>query len=257
MSKLNLDYAEMISDFPVCLSIGNIRKPKLKDIFSISFSKFTMYEFIMRLTPEIYYSDLKKDSALNGESKGKTLFDIILTDKDLRMAFAEIFDFFFEEKVEFNEDFQYFLIFDKNENNNVIGAITPENIDDILDILQQICCIQDKHKKDQRKYKNDLARKLMEKMDKAAAEQQKQKKADLNLTIPNLISAVSNIHPSLNYLNVFELTIFQLMDAFNRIQSNILFEIDSTRVSVWGDEKNTFDVTNWYKNYFERKQDDA
>ena len=79
------------------------------------------------------------------------------------------------------------------------------------------------------------------------------KKADINLSIPNIISSISNMHPSLNYMNVWDLTVFQLLDAFNRLQANVMYDIDCTRVSVWGDEKKTFDVSLWYKNNYDNK----
>ena len=44
---------------------------------------------------------------------------------------------------------------------------------------------------------------------------------------------------------------FQLLDAFNRMQMNSMYEIESTRVSVWGDEKKTFDASLWYKNNYD------
>ena len=44
------------------------------------------------------------------------------------------------------------------------------------------------------------------------------------------------------------------MDAFNRLQRNTMYDIDSTRVSVWGDEKKTFDVSLWYKNEYDKKK---
>jgi hypothetical protein len=31
-----------------------------------------------------------------------------------------------------------------------------------------------------------------------------------------------------------------------------MFDIDSTRVSVWGDEKKTFNAALWYKNNYDK-----
>ena len=105
------------------------------------------------------------------------------------------------------------------------------------------------------KFKNDIAKKLYEQMQKANKEKEKQKnkKNDINLSLPNIISSVSSKHPSINLINIWELTIFQLLDCFNRLQNNTMHEIDSTRVSVWGDEKKTFDPSLWYKNYYDKK----
>ena len=88
---------------------------------------------------------------------------------------------------------------------------------------------------------------------KAQKEQKKQAKNDINLSIPNIISAVASKHPSLNLTSIWDLTIFQLLDSFSRLQANTVYEIDSTRVSVWGDEKKTFDPALWYKNIYDKK----
>lgn len=122
--------------------------------------------------------------------------------------------------------------------------------------MQQICCIysEDEDIKNL-KFKNALAKKMYEKMLKAKKKAQENKKVDINLSLPNIISSISNKHPSINYINVWDLTVFQLMDAFNRVQTNTMYEIDSTRVSVWGDEKKTFDFTLWYKNNYDNKDD--
>ena len=75
----------------------------------------------------------------------------------------------------------------------------------------------------------------------------KAKKSDPNLSLPNIISAVSNTHPTINPLNVWNLTVFQLLDSFTRLQSNKIYDINATSVSVWGDEKKQFDFSLWYK----------
>ena len=50
------------------------------------------------------------------------------------------------------------------------------------------------------------------------------------------------------------MTVFQLYDSFNRLQQNKMYDIDSTRVSVWGDEKKTFDFGLWYKNNYDNNE---
>ena len=87
-------------------------------------------------------------------------------------------------------------------------------------------------------FKNE---RIKQKYLKAQQEEREQnRKSDINMTIPNLISSVNGKHPSLNYTNIYKLTIYQLLDTFSRLQNNTIFDLDSTRVSVWGDEKKTF-----------------
>ena len=94
-------------------------------------------------------------------------------------------------------------------------------------------------------------------MQKAKRAENKNKKADINFSLPNIVSAVSNKHPTISPITVWDLTVFQLLDAFNRMQANTIYDIDSTRVSVWGDEKKVFDVSLWYKNEYEKNQNQS
>lgn len=262
---MRLDYGTQLSPVPITLSIGVLRKPTLREISELTFDKFTYYEFLVKMTPEIYYTELQKESGgkeywenLTEEQRDNiTLYDLILDDIRLCNTYVEVLNFFFVESVIFREG--YFILLRKEvddiediDTNNIRGAISKELLPQVFELIQQICCIYNADDNiDESKYKNKLAKKLMERMKKAA--KQNNQKSDLNLTIPNIISAISNKHPSLNYTNVWELTVFQLLDAFNRTQMNSMYEIDSTRVSVWGDEKKTFDVSLWYKNEYDKK----
>ena len=100
-------------------------------------------------------------------------------------------------------------------------------------------------------FKNKMAKELYEKMLKAQKKEKEEKKSSNDLTIPNIISSVCVKHPSLNYSNIWEITIFQLLDTFNKLQVNSVHEIDSIRVAVWGDEKKIYDAALWYKNQYD------
>lgn len=266
---MRLDYGTQLSPVPITLSIGTLRKPTLKEISQITFDRFSFYEFFLKLSPEIYYTKLRKENdgeafwdSLTEEERDKiTIYNIIEEDDKIRSTYVEIFNFFFVETVIYQEGF--FILLkentaidnpDKIKREQVRGAIAKDNFSQVMSLLQQICCIYNEEESlDDMKFKNNLARKLMEKMLKAKKKEQETKKSDLNLTIPNIISSLANKHPSLNYVNIWDLTIFQLLDAFNRTQANSMYDIDSTRVSVWGDEKKTFDVSLWYKNNYDKK----
>lgn len=264
---MRLDYGTQLSPVPITLSIGTLRKPTLKEISQITFDRFSFYEFFLKLSPEIYYTKLRKENdgeaywgSLTEEEQDKiTIYNIIEEDDKIRSTYVEIFNFFFVETVIYQEGF-FILLKDEVANpekikrEQVRGAIAKDNFSQVMSLLQQICCIYNEEESlDDMKFKNNLARKLMEKMLKAKKKEQETKKSDLNLTIPNIISSLANKHPSLNYVNIWDLTIFQLLDAFNRTQANSMYDIDSTRVSVWGDEKKTFDVSLWYKNNYDKK----
>lgn len=259
---MRLDYGTQLNPYPITLSIGTIRKPTLGDISKITFDMFDIYEVWLKMTPEFFYTKIKQDGkqywdSLSNDDKEKlTVFDIIESDEGVLDMYVTLFNFFFVEKIVFKDGFFIVLKNDSDseeiEIDNIKAVISREIFPQVIYILQQICCIDDeKDRVPEQKFKNKTAKKLFEKM-KRAAKENKSKKRNNDFTIPNIISSVSSMHNSINLINVWDLTIFQLLDTFNRLRNNNFFKIDSTRVSVWGDEKKTFDESLWYKNEFDK-----
>ena len=48
------------------------------------------------------------------------------------------------------------------------------------------------------------------------------------------------------------ITVYQLIDSFQRTVVNKKFEMAAHSVSVWGDEKKQFDDSLWYKNIYDK-----
>lgn len=265
---MKLDYGTQISPSPIKLSIGTLIKPTLQNISELSFDKFNYYEVLIKMSPEIFYTKIKGDDGLNywnslseQEQDSISLYSVVVKDAQLINTFVEIFNFFFEEDVVFKEG--YFVLLNKGisvdsditSQEDVRGVISENIFLQVLNVIQQICCINDDDEEDieNMKFKNKRAREIYEKMRKAAKKKKAEKNDSVDFTLPNIISAVSNRHPTINPINVWKLTVFQLLDAFNRMQVNSMFDIDSTRVSVWGDEKKTFNAALWYKNEYDKK----
>lgn len=263
---MRLEYETQISPYPIILSIGTLHKPTLREIFNtssgMSFERFGYYELFLKMSPKTFYTDIKGEegkeywnSLTADEQNNISIYDILLIDEQLQNIYIEIFNFFFVETVIFKEGLFILL---KNANDelqkeNISGVIHADTFDSVLDVIQQVCCIDDKKSNEDLKFKNNIAKKLYDKIQKAQQKQENRKKKDVNLTIPNIISSVSVKHQSLNYSNIWDLTIFQLLDNFNRLQVNAMYDINALRVSVWGDEKKTFNAALWYKNHYETK----
>lgn len=262
---MKLDYGTQISPFPIKLSVGTLKKPTLKEIAEMTFDKFSFYEFLLKMTPEMYYTKLLKNnggvalwnSFSDSKKESFTMYDIINDAESLVDIYVEMFNYFFVETVIFREGFFILLKHSVNdqdeiESDNIYGVISQTNFNDVLDVIQQVCCIHSEEEKiEEMKFKNNLAKSLVAQMQKA--QESNHTKFDLNLTKPNIISSVCSSHPSLNYSNIWNLTLFQLYDTFRRIQANLIYNINSTSVAVWGDEKNSFDIALWYKNQYDTK----
>jgi len=135
----------------------------------------------------------------------------------------------------------------------VVGSINESNFSEVVSIIKQVCMIEsDKSDEDdisKLKFKNKKAKEIYLKTIKAQKDKEKER-YDKNLSIPNIISAVCYKHPSINYLNVGGLTMFQLIDNFNRLNVDNDFYIAQVRVAVWGDSENQFKRDLWYLNNY-------
>lgn len=268
---MRLDYMTQLSPNPITLPFGTIIKPVLSRICGnqngVSYDRFSMYEVFAKMTPKRFVETAKKNPTafqLNVDEieqnlDSLTMFDLILRDIGLQQIYTELFNFFFDENVVFFEN--SFIVVDKELpddippeeiKNSIHGVLGAQQFAIAIDIIQQVCCIHDKNADiSDIKFKNDAARRIYEKIHKSEIERSNDEKIDYNLSIPNLISKVSAKHPSINILNIWDLTVFQLLDQFMTLQGNAFYDIDSARVSTWGDEKKTFDATLWYKNTYD------
>lgn len=270
---MKLDYFTLLCPEPISLSIGTIKQPTLRDIGKITFSKFNMFQVYLKLKPSDYYEKINElrgksewDSLTDEQKSHITLFDVILVEDIVRLTYLEIFNFFFVERVIFRENLFVIVKTDdydtpSNDLNlsdeNVKGVISNDNLLSVLDILQQICCIKSDDALDENKpvFKNKKAKRLYEKMLKAKATENKkvELKDYYNLKLPNIISATAMKSHGLNIINIWDTTLFQLYDQFKKLQNDDSHYMNAVRVAVWGDEKNQFDPSLWYKNTYDKQ----
>lgn len=262
-----LSYGKKIGRSHININIGMIRKPLLSEIDELGFDVFDFYEGLLVLTPSLYAKKQLELELISQEDADKMssrkLYDIIRTDEMLERQYTDMLDFFFEEKVVYHDGLFYILsgnnmagAYVEGAGNQVVakGYISDDNLQTVLSIIAETCYIKKEDSEEEVRFKNEEARRLYEKMKKARENNELKKRADINYTLPNIISSVANKHPSLNYTNIYELTVYQLMDCFDRLQLNTLYDISSTTVAVWGDEKRTFDASLWYKNNNENEK---
>lgn len=268
---MKLDYGTQMSPYSIPLSVGNLRKPKLKDIanhyshYKMSFEKFYFYEFLITMTPEEFFTQVDLnygkelwDSLSKEEKQEITLYSLIKDNSTLSQLFLEIFNFFFEETVLYVNSVFVFVNPNKDyktetpHREDIVGIVDSNNFSEILNIIQQVCCIAPEEKEIP-KFKNKIAKKIYYQIQEDEEEKAKKKGIDKDMTLPNIISKVSANHHSINYINIWEYTIFELLDNFASLREEKIYDIEKTSAAVWGDEKKTFDPSKWYKNEFDRK----
>lgn len=222
---MKLSYFELLSPDPIYVEkVGNILSPKLKDISSIGIKTYQYYLSLLLMENDV--------------------FDLLTSNLEIADALQYALNFFIQEKVYFSGTDNFFIV---QTDEKTTGLITRENYPLICNLICQRNYITSKETTDLTKVKNKKAQEIMKKLQKGRAEKAKQTKADKNMELGNIISAVANKSHSLNILNIWDLTVFQLWDCFSRLSNNNVYTIQSMSVAAYGNKDNHFDFNSWFK----------
>lgn len=256
---MKLETFELISSAPLPIrQVGSIKPPTLRDIQKISKRVYETYLSFLSMTPMKYCTDVDPDKkdwfvSLSDEQLGNfTMYDIAVSSRDMIQMYSCILDFFFLEHVLFSKDKNAFLVFSQeNETGGGTapappGIIDKNNFCQIADVILQLNHMNVKDNVDLSRVKSVKGRARYLRMLKAKAGTATVTPGDNDIELGNIISVVCTRHKSINYLNVWNLTIYQLWDIFTRLQAENAYELNKTSVAVWGNKENRFDVNSWY-----------
>lgn len=252
---MKLDYMLLLNHSPIeLINIGKIIPYTLQELrdnlneYDISINTLTM-------TPQSYFEHIdteRKDWFFDlpqEQRDAMNMYFLIRGNNDLQEMYRRAFSFFMLEKVEYSDALEMFVTYtEKDENGKIIpiGVIREETFKDVIDCIMQLYCISLEDKEKKVKFKNSKARKVWEKIQKGKKDFDKTNPQSKKFELANIISAVSAKSQSLNIINIWELTVFQLYDQFQRLQINDVHGIQKHSVAVWGDKKNTLDLTEWF-----------
>lgn len=277
---MKLQYFDLLSPNPIKIEqVGEIISPKLIDISSIGINTYQYYLTILLLDVKTYFSMIGQQEQfdlLSDEEKIKfDIFDLLTGNQQSIDLLLDVLNFFISEKVSYSVEHNGFVVYEEIEKQeteelslwkqiingfrkqgteeitisiekNVIGLITKENYSSVCDVICQRNCVKYKQE-DLSKIKSKKALEIMKKIQKGKSEMAKQKKTDKNMELGNITSAVANKSQSLNEINIWDLTIFQLWDCFARLSNNSIYDIQSMSVAAWGNKDNHFDASAWFK----------
>lgn len=260
---MNLDYATLISPFSLYLeNIGHIRPIRLKDIWlpEVTYKTYSLYLSLMLMKPLSYFEQINPDlheqyNAMSDEDKSIiSMFNIIANDQKLREQYCKALSFFMDETVLWDAAYNVFITCSRVDNKTAdsltpIGAISEQHFAEVCDVILQLNGVdRNEEQFDEKKVKNKYALEVLRKLKKGIQTMKKKNKHDPKMELPNLISAISCKHNSINLTNIWDLTVYQLYDQFHRLQINNVYNIKSMSLAAWGDKNNTFDYSEWYKN---------
>lgn len=242
---MKLDYFDLLSPNPIQVpNAGGILSPTLRSISSVSYNTYQHYLSVI-LTHIIPGNGVGDGEALLSEQeKQNRIFEMLAANESYAALLQTALNFFFQETVTYNFESQGFSV---QSDNRIIGLVTKENYSEICDVIRRRNCIPSAPKDDLSKVKSKKALEILKKLQAGRKETSKHTKPDLNMELGNIISAVANKSLSLNPLNIWDLTIYQLWDSFARLSNNSIYDMQSLSTAVWGDKDHHFDAAMWFK----------
>jgi hypothetical protein len=244
------------------LGVGTLKSPKLctfmcdeEDGGIIDYEDYNIMLSTIMMSPKIFFRVFMEKDEEWFESQNadwqdeQKIVNLIQMSDEAIQAFTDSLNFFFKEEVKFSEQYKMFLTYngEKDDDGELIpnGMLHPEIFEEVLDVIKQLNGINVKEEV-KPKFKNDRQREMWKKMQEGKKLREQSKGLDGRLELCNIISAVANRHPSLNFLNIYDLTVTQLYTCFRRLQNNTMFDIQSTSVAAYGDSEGKFDDGGWY-----------
>lgn len=237
--KNSIDYRNnLLFGLPIKWDGIKIYPIKLKDLINYSLDKYNKFVSIITLNKTEIMESLNILEEVS-------LWDFIIlnfvsVDNDeIRDLFLHILSLCFRDIVRFSIE-GYFLIGDSGK------TLNENNFMQIISILRD----QNQTRERKEKFVNKKEREYFQAVQKAKQKYQKALKAmgkdDTDLL--DIISSICAKHPSLNFSNIQELTIYQLIDQFKRINmiDDYFISIDSL---LAGASKKNVDLKHWSKKY--------
>ena len=268
---MELSYYDLVSPSPYNLNgVGHIKAVTLTEIDSLPYKldTYLSYVNILKMDKDTYYkvTDMsEKDiDALNKIFRERnlklTVYDLIMLNEVLRNNMFLAIDFFFVEEVFFDKSSNTFSLFippkDKDSEPVIVGVISRDNFKDVFKVVLQRCAVDvsEEEDLDSLVFKNEKARRNYMKMQKGKKERVAKKEILDKFDLGNIISALASKGNGINILNIWNLSIYNLYDQFDRSRHNKIDEIVARSISIWGDKNKTYDAESWFENRVATKE---
>lgn len=219
---MKLDYLDMLSGDPIYVEgVGHIRSPKLRELSpsQTGHMKYNMYiSFLIWEKEDLIKYDklcgLRSADRLNNEKL--TTFDVVTLVESTKALCCEAMSFFMCEDLRWDEDNRRFCTFSRDGSETQIGVVDNANFEEVRSAMLKMNYVTLDRDKAPVKCANERTLKKWEKVQQYLADQAKNSssKDDPRYHIGNIVSKLCCAHSSYNLLNVFDLTVFQIYDAF-------------------------------------------
>lgn len=241
--------------------IGRIHSPKLRAICERGYKNYQYALTILLMTPHDFFEGIAAalheeknpyDELPQEQKDELNIFDLLIADEQSRGEIITALGFFIDGAITFEPTHRCFLVNAVQDETGALavdGLINAENWTLVCDVCLQCAYLEPPKDKQVHKYKDEKTRKKFEEFYRKKAEYEKNKrggkKADPDYELANIISALATYHDSLNMANIWDLTVYQVHDTFNRQRMKQQIDITDFNYSVWGGKDHQADL--WFK----------
>lgn len=180
---------------------------------------------------------------LSEEDKQKlNIFDLIISQPQIREVIENALSFFMIEKIKYVDEQKMFFAFNEDDLENPIGIITRNYYSQLANIILQLNGMQIKENVACKV--TPKAQAIIDKINKAKERMNKNSDINKDFELANIMSKLSSKHNSINMLNIWDMTIYQIYDQFYEQNHQNIISMNEINHAYWGGD---FDVTEWYK----------
>lgn len=245
------DYFALLSPEPIYIHpFGGVKCPTLREISQLSYDTYYLYLSLLLITPKSYFAKTSQADFyenLSDEDKSSFhAFDLLTLNPSICSLLESALGFFLTDTVKYHKQHHAFLLYRNTEQTEPAGCITKENWPQLCELILKRNYLK-ASEEDLTKVKSKRALSIAEKLQKGRKNKEKNTSTDTTMELGNIISAVANKSSALNILNIWDITVYQLWDAFYRICHNNLYDIQAISVAAYGDKEHHFDMDGWFK----------
>ena len=223
-----MDDIQLLSGLPYNFGLCYLYPPKLKDLATLGELQYKTYLSVITFDK----SDIptSRTSAIPQEELDAIdTFDIICVNcnssEEYKTKFEEALQYFIKEEVHFISDgiSGLFYIGEKFDER----FITRNNFSEMKAIISKMCCLEKTEEEDimadlniEDPIEYERIKQIRLRLKKAKARQSAEEKSNVgsDITLSDLISALCGISPNLNILQVWDLSIYQFYNQFQRVK---------------------------------------
>jgi len=238
LSELDLNIELFLDDYIEIPNVGKLFCLTNSEVKKIRFSKYNQYLSILCLEKEHITQMLLESSNDQDISTFQYLISASYHDELFRQLILEALSVFFKKEIIFSKELLCFFVGD------IINEkfIHQENYEYIKFILKKQNGIQ---MEEPEKFANSIAEQMAKKLKEMREKYNKTKNDEQIYDYSDILSSVCAKHHNINPLNIGQLTVYQTLDQFKRLNKIDKFDIDIQSL-LHGAKQEDIKLENWF-----------